>query len=133
VAQAIKNMPRSSAKSRAMNSPRRALEIWPLLGAMMTVSRPASKKSQSKKMRKLSCWSMPPKSGKLPQGVASTAAPVSASQKIAPTINSGSRFLLCRTIRSWMNIAITAQVSTVSGRKKRSEAILFMRAIAAAG
>jgi hypothetical protein len=32
-----------------------------------------------------------------------------------------------------MNIDITAQVSTVSGRKKRSEARLFMSVIAGAG
>ena len=109
-----------------MNSPRRAGEICPLLGTMMTVRAAAPRNSQAKNMRSGSCWSSPPNSGMLPPGVAQVAAAVAASQKRAPTTRDGTRHLLRRTMMSCTSIAITATVSTLSGQKKRSDWRLSM-------
>src|SRR5205823_2317062 len=129
VALAIRNMPSRRAKSRAMNSPSRAGETWPLRGRMTMVRNAAPRKSQAKKMRSGSCWIRPPKRGKSPQGVIQVASAVSASQKSAPTVSHATRRALRRTKRSWISIAITATVRTLSGQKNRSEVMLSMRGL----
>src|SRR5438045_69556 len=124
VALAIRYSPSTSAKSRARNSPIRVEAICLLEGTMRIVRSVAARNTQAKNIRRGSCIKRPPKSATDPLGIFQVATAVSASQTSAPTVSAPTRLGLRRVSRSWMNRLKLATVSTVSGKKKRSDSTL---------
>src|SRR5437588_4227917 len=124
VALAIRYSPRTSAKRSARNSPSLVGAICLLDGTMRMVSSVAPRKIQAKNIRIGSCINRPPKSGATPPGVFHVAIAVSASQNRAPMVSAPTRRGLRLVKRSWMNRLRLASVSTLSGKKKRSDSAL---------
>src|SRR5919108_5876993 len=131
VALAIRYRPRTSAKSRARNSPSRVEAICLLEGTMRIVRRVAPRKPQAKNTRIGSSINSPPKRGTEPLGVFQVAIATSASQNSAPIVSAPTRRGLRRVNRSWMNRLKLASVSTLSGQKKRSDSTLPTKVLSA--